>query len=101
MLSCDDGGQSVHQFATSAVRPNDSEISHSAGVCREYALTGACCAWSTKSSTPWRSGVRPVATVVQSMGETIGWIDCTEPVEPPCASALRFGRGAAWAAPRG
>jgi hypothetical protein len=45
-----------------------------------------------KSSTPWRSGVRPVATVVQTSGETVGSMVCVEPVVPPRESALRFGR---------
>jgi hypothetical protein len=46
---------------------------------------------STKSSTPWRSGGSPVAAVVQTSGETVGWMVCIDAVTPPRESAWMFG----------
>src|ERR1017187_5529169 len=89
-------GHVAHQPTTPTVTPFADARFQIAGTLRDRPEIGSFArvfgSSSSKSSTPWSTGVRPVATVVQMRGEDIGWYVSKFQVRPRATSAARFGR---------
>ena len=88
-------GQVAHQPATRTRRPASDQISQSALTLRAPPFTGA---WpppgasTMKSRTPCSSGGRPVAIVVQMIGDSSGGSARRTPSDATCFSLAKVGK---------
>ncbi len=93
-------GQVAHQSTTPTTRPFAEARFQIAGTRRERPEIGrrvpvfGSSSW--KSVTPWSTGVRPVAIVVQMSGDAIGWYVFRFQVRPFAISAFRCGSAPAF-----
>ncbi len=81
----DSAGHVASHPTTPTVRPRSENTFQSAATRRSEEVTGACppAGRSTmKSRMRWSSGLRPVAIVVQTIGERIGGVASKMPVRP-------------------